>query len=272
MEPIDFGGSGQSDANFFDPGVATEMSTLQNMPRLNVNWDGGCVGANGQPGGSQFSDFADQAIGYPHIVGDLAYGAIGAAGLGGLDALKSGLTANSNSLLTMAHNSTRAAKNGREQQRAQKISDVIDKLKVGHFGIRFCLCYDMNARTIAVDVGHDVMLQVLKPVGEICTECLSCVVSLIALLFRDAAPTQASHCVHGTRCTLTSSSGLRRDLPYVVLIAPPDVVVFYSVGKSLFTIRTIDLVRQESRPRNPLHMSVYLGQPAPLSGPTRAYC
>lgn len=32
---------------------------------------------------------------------------------------------------TAQHNNTRAARNGREQQRAQKISDMIDKLKVG---------------------------------------------------------------------------------------------------------------------------------------------
>lgn len=33
---------------------------------------------------------------------------------------------------TAQHNNTRAARNGREQQRAQKISDMIDKLKVGY--------------------------------------------------------------------------------------------------------------------------------------------
>lgn len=39
----------------------------------------------------------------------------------------------SSSMLAMAQKCTRTAKNGREQQRAQKISDVIDQLKVTGF-------------------------------------------------------------------------------------------------------------------------------------------
>lgn len=57
---------------------------------------------------------------------------------------ESGADSNSSSsMLAMAQKCTRTAKNGREQQRAQKISDVIDQLKVMRFVTylhKYCCC------------------------------------------------------------------------------------------------------------------------------------
>lgn len=125
---MDFGGTGPSCPTFFDPAVLAEMSAT--MPRFGTEWD---AANSGQPSSSTFNAFnSTQALPYPHIGGDLGFAGFGAAsGIVGIDAPKSVLGGSpSTGLLAIAQSSTRAARNGREQQRAQRISDIIDRLKV----------------------------------------------------------------------------------------------------------------------------------------------
>lgn len=101
-----------------------------------LEWDAGaCVDVrNTAPAvatTSPFGAFPLQTMGYPSFTGL----GTAAAAIGGVEAPQQQLTMQSgiksaDSLLMMAQKTTRAARNGREQQRAQKISDVIDKLKV----------------------------------------------------------------------------------------------------------------------------------------------
>lgn len=129
---MDFGGAGQDDPNFFDSAMAEDISTLQTLPALDVDWSGEmCSDGNSEPAGSPFTSFPAHTVGYPQAGEDVGIGpGFGALGASGLGAPNSGLDVQPDNLLSMAQTSTRAARNGREQQRAQKISDVIDKLKV----------------------------------------------------------------------------------------------------------------------------------------------
>ena len=147
---MEFGNTGQGGLNIFDPEMAVEMTSLQTplqaLPRMNVDWDGGFAELTNQPGDPPGSVYpAPAAMAHPHVGGEIGFGGLCAPGPGAFDALAGsigGSSSSSNSsnnigvkpegMLAIAHNSTRAARNGREQQRAQKISDVIDKLKASY--------------------------------------------------------------------------------------------------------------------------------------------
>lgn len=143
---MDFGPPNQGTPSFYDPAVAAEMSALASAitPKTaDLDWDAGsCVDvSNAAPAAaaaSPFVAFPVQTMGYPQFTG-LGAAATAAAAIGGVEAplpMQTGINGN-DSLLVMAQKTTRAARNGREQQRAQKISDVIDKLKVRFW---FCRC------------------------------------------------------------------------------------------------------------------------------------
>lgn len=145
---MEFGAAGQISPNFFDPRVSGDLSNLHSLGLSNMDWEGleGFNAASNQqqeavlpPPYGAFPIPAQAMEGYPHgHGGDFRYGAIGAAGgmgdtvIGGGAQRMAGSRPDTDldSLLAVAQSSTRAARNGREQQRAQKISDVIDKLKV----------------------------------------------------------------------------------------------------------------------------------------------
>lgn len=150
---MDYGNTGQGGLNLFDPEMAVEMSSLQTplqtLPRMNVDWDGGFPELTNQPAGPPGGVYpAPTAMAYPHVGGDIGFGGLcgpvpeafdalaGTIGGGG-GGSSSSIGVKPEGMLAIAHNSTRAARNGREQQRAQKISDVIDKLKAsrarGHY-------------------------------------------------------------------------------------------------------------------------------------------
>lgn len=143
---MDFGQPGQGAPKIFDAGVAADMSALASAMTpepSGLEWDAGsCVDIrNTAPAvatASPFGAFPLQTMGYPSFTGL----GTAAAAMGGVEAPKQQLPVQSginsaDSLLMMAQKTTRAARNGREQQRAQKISDVIDKLKVK-------LCFDVT--------------------------------------------------------------------------------------------------------------------------------
>ena len=134
---MDFKNSGQDNASFLNLGVTAEISNFETASHtMKTDWDrlGGGVGTLGRPAASAIP--VHNVIGYPPADPSGPYGEFGplnAAALRGLEARKNGpngFNASTQSMLAFAPSSSRAARNGREQQRAQKISDFIDKLKV----------------------------------------------------------------------------------------------------------------------------------------------
>ena len=152
---MDFDTTGQGGLNLFDPEMAVDMTSLHTplptLPGTNVDWDGGFEELTNQPAGPPGSMYpAPTTMAYPHVGGDIGLGGLCAPGPGAFEALAGAIGGGSSSsssnicekpegMLAIAHNSTRAARNGREQQRAQKISDVIDKLKASR-GSRSLAC------------------------------------------------------------------------------------------------------------------------------------
>lgn len=136
--------------SFFDGGAtAAEISSaLQSMPRLNAAItpaaDNGLNAGTANPekkGKNRMSETTGkQAVSVatvpaaPAPVGQQPQRFVDFASqqleLGSDSCSSSTSSSSTSSMLALAQKSTRTAKNGREQQRAQKISDVIDQLKV----------------------------------------------------------------------------------------------------------------------------------------------
>lgn len=137
---MEFGGAaGPSEQhgclNFFDGGAtAAEISSaLQKMPRLDAAAAQlGAAKAKKNGKGRVVEAPGNQQAAAAAVVAPAAAKTAVAAGqvLQQRPQHQAGSDRNTSSMLAMAQKSTRTAKNGREQQRAQKISDVIDQLKV----------------------------------------------------------------------------------------------------------------------------------------------
>eukprot|EP00904_Undaria_pinnatifida_P009930 jgi/Undpi1/6067/HiC_scaffold_20.g08552.m1 len=150
---MDYGATGQDGLNLFDPDLAVDMNSLQTLPtlpRINVDWDGGFPElSNQQPAAPPVGAYPPPAaMAFPNVADGIGYGTLCVPGAGAFDVLAGASSSNNNNgggkaedMLAIAHNSTRAARNGREQQRAQKISDVIDKLKASRGHRRSFACH-----------------------------------------------------------------------------------------------------------------------------------
>lgn len=139
---MDFGSPGQGSTSFLDPGIGVEPSELVGSiaaPDLGVSldWESACFSVDDVTN-MQLDPYPAPApiLGYSDVGDGLGlYGALGPV-FGGFDGLPTppvGTRQSGKRSSTAAQNSSRAARNGREQQRAQKISDMIDKLKVSLF-------------------------------------------------------------------------------------------------------------------------------------------
>lgn len=120
--------------NFFDGATAAEISSALQMPRLGAG--AAQRGAAKAKKNGKGKGRVAEAPGIQQAAAAVVPAGAKTAAIADGQVLQqrpqhhAGSDRNSSSLLAMAQKSTRTAKNGREQQRAQKISDVIDQLKV----------------------------------------------------------------------------------------------------------------------------------------------
>lgn len=136
---MDFRPPAQAAPSFLDPSVGRDAPHLTGSIRpqdlgMGLEWDSGYLAVEDGPTGVQIDPYTSQMLETPDVTeGFGLYDALGSA-MGGLEALPSQPSAVGSyakrSSSSAAQNSSRAARNGREQQRAQKISDMIDQLKV----------------------------------------------------------------------------------------------------------------------------------------------
>lgn len=130
---MDFRDTRQDSLGFLDLDIASEIANLETTTNtLEMGWglnNGGGVDAQGGPAAPRI--LSHNPGGYQSVNGTFGgFGSLDASALRGLETWKTSPSASTQSMLTLAQNSSRAARNGREQQRAQKISEFIDKLKV----------------------------------------------------------------------------------------------------------------------------------------------
>lgn len=130
---MEFRDTGPDSLNFLDLDIASEIANLETTTRtLEMGWGinkGSGVDAQGGPAAPRI--VGHNPGGYQPVGGTFGgFGSLDASALRGLETWKTSPNANTQNMLTLAQNSSRAARNGREQQRAQKISEFIDKLKV----------------------------------------------------------------------------------------------------------------------------------------------